>query len=134
MHVHEKLFIGGDWVDPAGTATIDVISPHSEELVGRVPEGTEADIDAAVASARAAFDSGVWSAADPAERIEAVSRFADLYAGNMMDMAALITEEMGSPITFSQLAQSPAPWIMLTTFIELAKQHDWEEEDRKSVV
>ena len=128
MHVHEKLFIGGDWVDPAGTATIDVISPHSEELVGRVPEGTEADIDAAVASARAAFDSGVWSAADPAERIEAVSRFADLYAGNMMDMAALITEEMGSPITFSQLAQSPAPWIMLTTFIELAKQHDWEEE------
>ena len=48
MHEHQQLYIGGEWVDPAGTGTIDVISPHSEEIVGRVPEGTEADVDRAV--------------------------------------------------------------------------------------
>ena len=45
MHEYDKLFIGGEWVEPSGKGTIDVISPHSEELVGRVPEGTEADVD-----------------------------------------------------------------------------------------
>src|SRR5207302_6990629 len=106
MRDYDKLFIGGEWIDPAGTATIDVISPHSEELVGRVPEGTEADIDRAVAAARDAFDNGEWSRMQPAERASIVQKFADVYATQMMDMAAIITEEMGSPISFSQLAQS----------------------------
>jgi betaine-aldehyde dehydrogenase len=128
MHVRDRLFIGGVWEKPSGTGTIDVISPHTEEVIGRVPDATEADVDAAVASARATFDSGVWSQAAPEERIAAVSKFADLYAAQMMDMAAVITEEMGSPISFSQLAQTPAPWMMLNTFVELAKTYPWEEE------
>jgi betaine-aldehyde dehydrogenase len=128
MRLHEKLFIGGEWVDPAGSKTIDVISPHTEEIVGRVPDGTEADIDRAVAAARDAFDNGDWSQAAPADRIKVVQAFCDLYAGSMMDMAAVITEEMGSPITFSQLAQSPAPWMMLNTFIQVASALEWEEE------
>ena len=53
MRVHDRLFIGGDWVEPAGSSVIEVISPFTEEPVGRVPEGTEADIDRAVAEARA---------------------------------------------------------------------------------
>ena len=51
MRVHEKLFIGGEWVKPATDAVIDVISPHTEEVVGRVPEASTADVDRAVASA-----------------------------------------------------------------------------------
>jgi len=128
MHVHEKLFIGGEWVAPAGPDTIDVISPHSEELVGKVPEGTEVDIDRAVTAARDAFDNGEWSHAAPADRIAVVTKFAEIYAGAMMDMAAIITEEMGSPISFSQLAQGPAPWMMLNTFIQVAAAIEWEEE------
>ncbi|MGI8662609.1 MAG: aldehyde dehydrogenase [Acidimicrobiales bacterium] len=127
MHVHDRLFIGGEWVEPAGSSTIDVISPHSEELVGRVPEGTEADIDRAVAAARDSFDNGEWSHAPAADRITAVTKFAEIYAARMMDMADVITTEMGSPISFSQLAQSPAPWMMLTSFIEVARAHEWEE-------
>src|SRR5260370_34627977 len=113
MRTHEKLFIGGEWVAPAGTGTIDVISPHSEELVGRVPEGTEADIDRAVAAARESFDNGEWSHASPADRIAGVTKFSEIYAARMMDMADVITEEMGSPISFSPHAQSPAPWRSL---------------------
>ena len=127
MRTHEKLFIGGEWVAPAGTNTIDVISPHSEELVGRVPEGTEVDIDRAVAAARDAFDHGDWSRMDPAERAAIVQNFSNVYAGQMMEMAAIVTEEMGSPITFSQLAQSPAPWLMLNAFLQIAAEYPWEE-------
>ncbi|MGH9048446.1 MAG: aldehyde dehydrogenase family protein, partial [Acidimicrobiia bacterium] len=127
MHTYEQLFIGGEWVAPAGTATIDVISPHSEELVGRVPEGTEADIDRAVAAARDALDNGEWPRLSPEDRIAAVQKFADLYAAAIPDLAAVITEEMGSPITFSNLAQSPAPWMMLNTFLQVAAEYPWEE-------
>ena len=127
MLEYQQLFIGGEWVDPAGKATIDVISPHSEELVGRTPEGTTADMDRAVAAARTTFDEGTWSLAAPADRIAVVSKFAELYAANMMELADVITTEMGSPISFSQLAQTPAPWLMLNSFIGVANEFPWEE-------
>ncbi|HEV3133070.1 MAG TPA: aldehyde dehydrogenase [Acidimicrobiia bacterium] len=127
MREHQRLFIGGEWVEPAGTGTIDVISPHSEELVGRVPEGTAADIDRAVAAARDAFDNGEWPRLSPEERMAAVQKFSEVYAAHIPDMAAVITEEMGSPISFSNLAQSPAPWMMLNTFLQVAAEYPWEE-------
>jgi aldehyde dehydrogenase (NAD+) len=127
MREHTRLFIGGEWVEPASSRTIDVISPHSEELVGRVPEGTESDIDRAVAAARDAFDSGEWPRLSPEERIAAVQKFSEVYAAHIPDLAAVITEEMGSPITFSNLAQSPAPWMMLNTFLDIAREYPWEE-------
>src|SRR5688572_25217073 len=127
MRAHDKLFIGGEWVEPAGTSTIDVISPHSEELVGRVPEGTEVDIDRAVAAARDAFDNGDWPRMDPSERAAIVQNFSNVYAGRMGDMSEIITEEMGSPITFSQLAQGPVPWMILNSFLQVAAEFPWEE-------
>src|SRR5438105_1859527 len=127
MREHQRLFIGGEWVEPAGSGTIDVIYPHSEELVGRVPEGTAADIDRAVAAARDAFDNGEWPRLSPEERITAVQKFSEGYAAHIPDMAAVITEEMGSPISFSNLAQSPAPWMMLNTFLQVAAEYPWEE-------
>jgi betaine-aldehyde dehydrogenase len=127
MQVRDKLYIGGEWTAPAGTDVIEVISPHTEEVVGTVPDGTPADVDAAVAAARRTFDETDWPHLPLEERLAIVQRFTDLYASRMMDMAAVITEEMGSPITFSQLAQSPTPWMMLNTFIGLARELEWEE-------
>lgn len=128
MQVHERLYIGGQWAEPAGTDSIDVISPHTEEVVGRVPDGTNADVDAAVAAARDAFDNGPWPRLSPAERADAVSRFADLYAGRLDDIATTITTEMGSPILFSQIAQAPMPLMMLQYFTNLAREFPFEEE------
>lgn len=128
MHEHDRLFIGGEWTASAGTGTIDVISPHTEEAVGRVPEGTKADIDRAVAAAREAFDHGPWPRMTPAERAEIVGRLAGLYAEKLGDFAEIITEEMGSPILFSHLAQAPMPQMMLAYFSELAGTFPWEEE------
>jgi betaine-aldehyde dehydrogenase len=128
MREHDRLFIGGQWVAPAGTATIDVISPHTEEVIGRVPEGTNEDMDRAVAAARDAFDNGPWPQMDPVDRAAAIGKLADLYATKLGDFAEIITEEMGSPITFSQLAQAPQPQMMLSYFADLGKTFTWEDE------
>jgi betaine-aldehyde dehydrogenase len=127
MREYDKLFIGGTWEKPSGAATIEVISPHTEEPVGRVPEATEADVDRAVAAAREAFDNGPWPRMDPQERLAILRKFADLYTANLMPLAEVITEEMGSPISFSQMAQTPAPLMMLETFMRVGAEYPWEE-------
>ncbi|HEY8482264.1 MAG TPA: aldehyde dehydrogenase [Spirillospora sp.] len=128
MREHDRLFIGGDWATPAGTGTIDVVSPHTEEVIGRAPEGTEADIDAAVAAARRAFDEGPWPRMTPAERAEIVGRLSSIYAERQQEMADLVTAEMGSPITFSVFGQAAIPQMVLQYYVDLAATYTWEEE------
>src|SRR5690606_38178646 len=106
----------------------EVISPHTEEVVGRVPDGTAADVDRAVAAAREAFDHGPWPRMTFAERAAVIGRLAEIYAERQGEMAALITEEMGSPITFSNLAQAPQPLGMLQYYAQLGATFEQEEE------
>jgi betaine-aldehyde dehydrogenase len=127
MRERDKLYIGGRWVEPATKKTIDVISPHSEELIARVPEGAEADIDAAVEAAREAFDRGPWPRMSPQERMEIVQRFAGIYASRLEETADLITEEMGSPFSFSRVGQAPPPMLMLQAFLAAGAEYPWEE-------
>jgi betaine-aldehyde dehydrogenase len=121
------LFIDGEWAVPATGDTIQVVSPHSEQVVATVPEGSKADIDAAVAAARRAFDSGPWPRMTPEERIDVVQNFSNLYAGKMGDMAEIISTEMGSPLSFSNLAQAPAPWMQIEAFLTIARAFPWEK-------
>ncbi|MBS4753504.1 aldehyde dehydrogenase [Nocardioides sp. zg-ZUI104] len=122
----DALFIGGTWTKPATGAVLEVVSPHSEEVVARVPEGSTADIDAAVAAARKAFDEGPWPQMAPAERIEVVQNLSALYAARLEEMATVISTEMGSPISFSSLAQAPAPWMQIEAFLAVAREFPWE--------
>ncbi len=124
---YDRLFIGGDWVAPEGTDTISVISPSTEEVVARVPDGTEADIDKAVAAARTAFDRGPWPRMTPAERGEILAKVAAQITAEMGDMAAIITEEMGSPITFATLGQVLAPTMIFNYYAELAQTFAFDE-------
>ncbi|WP_141584047.1 aldehyde dehydrogenase [Actinomadura sp. WMMA1423] len=128
MREHDRLFIGGEWAAPAGTGVIDVVSPHTEEVIGRVPEGTEGDIDAAVAAARRAFDEGPWPRMTPAERAEIVGRLSAIYAERQQEMADLVTAEMGSPIMFSVFGQAAIPQMVLQYYVDLAASYTWEEE------
>ncbi len=123
----DALFIGGEWKAPASGQLLQVVSPHSEEVVATVPEGTTADIDAAVAAARHAFDEGPWPRMTPAERIAVVEAFSGLYAARLGEMADLITIEMGAPTSFSNLAQAPAPWMQIEAFLGVAREFPWEE-------
>jgi aldehyde dehydrogenase (NAD+) len=123
-----EFFIGGEWVAAAGTGTIEVVSPHTEEVIGRVAEGTEADIDRAVAAARRAFDHGPWPRMTPAERAEIVGRLSAIYAERQQQMADLVTAEMGSPILFSVFAQAAIPQMVLQYYVNIAAGYTWEEE------
>ncbi len=76
MQTYDKFFIGGEWVEPAGYETLKVLSPTSEEVIGSVPVATAADMDKAVAAARAAFD-GEWSTWTPEQRAELLVRISD---------------------------------------------------------
>ncbi|GAA1133079.1 aldehyde dehydrogenase [Nocardioides aquiterrae] len=123
----DAFFIDGDWVAPASGDTIQVVSPHTEQVVATVPEGSTADIDAAVAAARRAFDEGPWPRMSPEERIGIVQSFSNLYAGKLGEMAEVISTEMGSPLSFSNLAQAPAPWMQIEAFLGIARAYPWEE-------
>ncbi len=124
---YDRLFIGGDWVAPEGTGTIEVISPVTEEVVGRVPDGTEADIDKAVATARRAFDHGPWPRMAPAERGEVLKAVAAQITSEMGDMAEIITREMGSPISFSTMGQVLAPTMIFNYYADLATSYAFDE-------
>jgi aldehyde dehydrogenase (NAD+) len=124
---YDRLFIGGDWVAPEGTDLIEVISPSTEEVVGRVPDGTEADIDKAVAAARTAFDRGPWPRMTPQERGAILAAVAAQITAEMGDMAAIITEEMGAPISFSTMGQVLAPTMIFNYYAELATTFAFDE-------
>src|SRR5271157_2054243 len=124
---YDRLFIGGDWVAPEGSDTISVISPSTEEVIARVPDGTEADIDKAVAAARTAFDHGPWPRMTPAERAAILSAVAAQVTAEMGDMAEIITREMGSPITFSGMGQVLAPMMIFNYYADLADTFAFDE-------
>ncbi|HEY3841992.1 MAG TPA: aldehyde dehydrogenase family protein, partial [Acidimicrobiales bacterium] len=124
---YDRLFIGGDWVSPEGTETIGIISPSTEEVIARVPDGTEADIDKAVAAARTAFDRGPWPRMTPLERAEILAKVAAQITAEMDDMADIISREMGSPISFSTLGQVLAPTMIFSYYAELAKTFAFDE-------
>ncbi len=124
---YDRLFIGGDWVAPEGAGTIEVVSPATEEVVARVPDGTEADVDKAVAAARRAFDKGPWPRMTPAERAEILAKVAAQVTSEMDDIAEIITREMGSPITFSGMGQVLAPTMIFNYYADLAKTYAFDE-------
>jgi betaine-aldehyde dehydrogenase len=124
--VHDRLYIGGELVEPAGSATIDVINPFTEEVAGRVPEGTTADVDRAVAAARTAFESD-WSRMPVAERAEILGRASQGIQARMDELTRLITTEMGSPYSWCMFGQVLAPTMVLDYYTELGKSFELEE-------
>ncbi len=127
MYYRDQLFIDGQWSTPDSGTAIDVISPHSQEVIGRVSFAGPADVDRAVQAARTAFDGVPWPRMQPAERIAAVTRLAELYKEHRGDMAELITAEIGAPISFAKRAQVRIPLMMFSAFCDLAGRYDWQE-------
>ena len=130
--VRDKLYIGGEWVEPAGDGSIEVVNPTTEEVIGRVPEGTVEDAERAVRAARAAFDS--WSQTSPEERAGYCSAIGEKLAERGEDLAALITTEMGMPIGLSQMIQAGLPQLTFSSMPELVDEITWQEEVGNSLI
>jgi betaine-aldehyde dehydrogenase len=127
MQVHDKLFIDGEWVVPATSATIEVVSPHTEEVIARVPEASPADIDRAVGAARLAFDEGPWPRMAPAERADVMAKVSQTIQARSQDYAETITREMGSPISWAIMGQVFASTMVLDYYTSLARTYPFEE-------
>jgi len=91
-----KLFIGGEWVSPAGRDRVSVVNPAYGETIGSLPDPGRDDADRAVAAARAAFDRGPWPRMDPAERWTLVRRFCDELERRASDLETAWTLEVGA--------------------------------------
>src|SRR5690242_16143503 len=106
---YDQLLIGGRWADPSSDKRIEVRSPATLDVVGTVPEAVEADVDAAVAAARHAFDHGPWPTTPPAERAKVIARFTELLTGRIDEVSRIITAEMGAPdATVKMMMWTPA--------------------------
>lgn len=130
---HGKLFIGGELTDPLGGDAIEVVSPHTEQVIGRVPHASRADVDRAVAAARKAFDDGPWPRATLEERIAVVSRIKDAIAVRHEEIARSISSQNGSPYSWSVLAQALGAMMVWDAAITVAR-HCPHEEQRAGVL
>lgn len=120
-----KLFIGGHRVDSATGRELQLLSPHDGVAVGSAALATEADIDAAVAAARRAFDQGPWSTMAPEARQAVLSRFDALHAGRAEEIAQLVTRENGSPLWFTRMLQAALP-MQNQAYLSAAASYPWE--------
>jgi aldehyde dehydrogenase (NAD+) len=121
---HEAFFIDGAWRAAQTEDRFDIISPRSEEVIGHVPAASRADIDAAVAAARRAFDQGEWPRLTPAQRADYLTRMADAIAKRQEELAELITEELGCTLFLSQVYQVVSPVMSLNYNAEIGRSLD----------
>jgi acyl-CoA reductase-like NAD-dependent aldehyde dehydrogenase len=123
---HEsRFFIGGEWVAPRSTETLTVTSPFTGKPIATVSAGSAADMDAAVAAARHAFDHGEWPRTALDGRVAVLRRLSELMGERAEDFAGLVTDEMGCPITLSRGFQSVGAKLALDAFLELAPDYPW---------
>ncbi|MDQ3345186.1 MAG: gamma-aminobutyraldehyde dehydrogenase [Chloroflexota bacterium] len=90
-----QMFIDGNWADAGSGETAPVINPATEQEIAQVPKGDVADVDRAVAAARAAFET--WSQTTPAERATALFKFADAIEGDAETLSSLEQQNVGKP-------------------------------------
>ncbi|MEA2221017.1 MAG: aldehyde dehydrogenase, partial [Solirubrobacteraceae bacterium] len=128
----DELYIGGEWTAPSESATIDVIGAASEEVIGRIPQGTADDVDRAVAAAREAFET--WSLVPVEQRAELCAAIAGGLQDRQEEIAALISQELGMPITLSTMIQSAMPVMSVAAQPQLVDEVAWEERIGNSLV
>ncbi|WP_328653832.1 aldehyde dehydrogenase family protein [Micromonospora sp. NBC_00330] len=124
-------WIGGETVT-GSAGTLPVVNPATGEVVAETPAGTAADVDSAVAAARAAFPP--WSATTPQHRADVLRRLGAGLAARTEEIAQAITAEMGSPIGMSRTAQVAFPAAVVESIAGLADDFAWTEEVGNSLI
>jgi betaine-aldehyde dehydrogenase len=98
----QPMFIGGEWVEARDGARLDVVDPGTGKVFATVPDAGEADVDAAVAAARATFDGGPWSQLTPRDRSRLLQRLADGLRANAGEIARLESRDNGKPLPLAE--------------------------------
>ncbi|MGW6118207.1 aldehyde dehydrogenase family protein [Nocardia sp. NPDC055165] len=132
MREYLKLYIDGQWTDPAEPHTIDVVNPATEQVCGTVAVGTAADVDRAVAAARAAFAG--WSSTEPAQRLALLRAVLAEYQKRAPDLGAALIEELGAPAALANGFQVDLGTGHLSTTIEVLEGFRFEEQRGASLI
>ncbi|MBB2910920.1 aldehyde dehydrogenase (NAD+) [Streptosporangium becharense] len=118
------LYLNGAWQPSASREGIDVVNPATEETIDRVPAGSPADVEVAVAAARAAFPA--WSATSAAERGKILAAAAGLIRDRSAELARIIATDMGAPYGLAMNVQTLVPAGVLASYAQLAETYDFE--------
>jgi aldehyde dehydrogenase (NAD+) len=120
-----QFYIEGKWVNPAKSHDFAVINPATEVPIATISLGTPADVDKAVAAATRAFQSYSETTLDT--RLAFLRRIIEVYQSKMEEMAEIISQEMGAPISLSQKAQAPAGLAHLLEIVRVLAHFQFEE-------
>ena len=124
--MRDVIYVGGAWADSSDPATIDVINPANEEVIDRVPAGTPADVDRAVAEARRALPG--WEATPPAERARHLRAVLDGITARQDHLATLIATDLGAPYQLALKVHVGTPIAVLTGVLEVLEGYDFDGE------
>ena len=128
----DRLYVDGAWVEPAGSGTIEVVDSTTEEVIGRIPEGTPEDVDRAVAAARRAFDG--WSQAPVEERAALLERVGEGLGARAREIAELVAREVGMPVKLALPIQAGLPAGSFKAVPRLLAETPFEERVENSLV
>jgi len=128
----DRLFIGGQWVEPHGKGKLEVINPATEEVLATIPEGDGEDADRAVKAAGAAFEG--WSHLSPEARGGYLTKIKKGLQARTEELTAVIAAEVGMPVALSPAYQLGSPPFAFGYFAGLAKDFKFEEEVGSSLV
>ena len=132
MRTYEKFYINGQWVEPIGKGTSEVINPTTGEISARVPYGNAEDVDAAVSAAKNAFDA--WSQTSAAERAEWLRKIAVEGEKRNADLVETIIDELGMPIQNAGEFQVDPLAIICESFAVKARQMEEHKEIGSSII
>ncbi|HEY9348565.1 MAG TPA: aldehyde dehydrogenase family protein [Inquilinus sp.] len=126
MSHHLQFYIDGAWVDPVVPTRLDVIDPAQEEAYTAISVGSRADVDRAVAAAKAAFPA--FARTTKAERLALLRRVLEIYNERFDDVAQAVSREMGAPLGFARAAQAWAGRGHLESTIAALEDYAFEHQ------
>jgi aldehyde dehydrogenase (NAD+) len=126
MTDHLKFYIDGQWVEPHGKGTLDVVNPATEEPIGKIALGDATDVDRAVAAARKAFET--FSRTSREDRLALLERVLAVYKERAAELAAAVTQEMGAPVKLANAAQVPSGIGHFMATIRALKEYQFEHD------
>lgn len=121
-----KFYINGEWVEPSTADRLDVINPATEQPIGQIALGGQADVDKAVSAAKKAFET--YSQTSREERIELLQAIIAKYGERMGELAEAVSDEMGAPLGLANAAQAPSGIGHFMATLEVLKNYEFEED------
>ncbi|MBS1677823.1 MAG: aldehyde dehydrogenase family protein [Actinobacteria bacterium] len=126
MEAREKVFIGGEWVEPMGADPLPVVNSATEETIATIPGCTPVEVDRAVEAARGAFDG--WSTTPRGERAEALAAIAAGLGERVEKLTDTITAELGMPRKLTRMIQVGLGINQFAAMPGALEEVRWEEE------